>query len=634
MVLKKTFWATSLFLGLMFFSGCAKPAAWYGEVPVMKSDWDSYLNEIEEPARTDHLRKRNPYERLLRFYISNAMIYRDAQSRGYEARVSNHPEWNRYAKDALLDYLSGKWFRPSSRPSLSRAREATTLYRISFFSIPSPNTFPSSLHPETEGMLRAIQKDFDAGLSFEEVGRRHARGGFYPNFPPFDMGSSFGHFAEALSKKKPGDVVYARKLPGSYVWLKLLEKTEKSDAELASLLDESSGREAVRQNQVRDRLRLERDQITRGPDVIRYYDVFEKEKRKNLREDTVVALALGEALTYSVAAGKIFRGKPPSAAALAEAPDRGEEASGLSPQAFFIRLEELVGSVAEDKHYRSFAARDPGFLKLLETRRRDFITSRFADLYSSETALNPGEPSLASHLVWLRIRYPIELCPENLPAKLFPVEQRELARFRKERGDSALLRLRVDWDGSPGTELSRKALSILSEASVRVSEKKTPSPASLTRADRLLQKAFRQTDVRHFSQAIDFALRFHAAGDPLRTREWLQRSRATPDFDRVRFGGFLRTNEVKIALSAIEAAGFTGDPDFLPELLRMFVSAEYSPEIRCFAAEALGRLPDGGQIPDLRKRFNDGAELWGLRVSAGQAIENLTGEKLNVSNPK
>jgi len=183
-------------------------------------------------------------------------------------------------------------------------------------------------------------------------------------------------------------------------------------------------------------------------------------------------------------------------------------------------------------------------------------------------------------------------------------------------------------------ELERKALAVLVEAALQKKMRKTENASALARADLLLQKAFRQAEVRHFSKAVDFAFHFHAAGDILRTREWLQRSRATPDFERGRFSGFLRTNEVKIALSAIEAAGFTGDPAFVPELLGMFGSPGLSPEIRCFAAEALGRLPEAGQIPTLRKCFNDGSELWGVRMSAGQAIENLTGETLNLSSPK
>ncbi|MBL8995128.1 MAG: hypothetical protein JNM63_17405 [Spirochaetia bacterium] len=625
---------SAVLAALVLLSGCAKPAAWYGEHPVMKSDWDAFLSQVEEPARTDHLRKRGPYERLLRYFVSNAVIQRDAEVRGYERSVSNHPEWGAYAKEALLEYLSEEWFPASSRPSKARAREATTLYRISFFSIPSPNTFPDSLHPETEKVLAAIRKDFEAGLSFEEIGKRRASGGFYPSFPPFDTASSFGHFTEVLSGKKPGTVIREWKLPGSYVWLKLLEKTEKSGEELAALLEESSGREAVRQNLVRDRLRRERKKLAGSSTVVRYYDVFEKEKRKDLREDTVLALVDGEPLIYSVAAEKIFRGRAPSATAFAGALDKGGEAGGFSPETFFIRLEDLVVAAAEDRHYRDFAGRDAGFLRLMQRKRRDFITSRYADLYTSETSLDPSRPSFAAHLTGLRLRFPIELCPENLPAKLFPSEQRELARLRKDRGESALLRLRIEWDGSPAVDLERKALVILGDHSVQRKKGKTENPSVLTRADLLLQKAFRGEEVRRFSKAVDFALRFHAAGDILRTREWLQRSRATPDFDRRVYGGFLRTNEVKIVLSAIEAAGFMGDPAFMTDLLGMFGSQAATPEIRCFAAEALGRLPEGGQTSELRKCFSNSTELWGLRMSAGQAIENLTGENLNLSSPK
>ncbi len=628
-ILKPTvfLWLPFIFF-LGFLASCSEPLVYYGEKSVTQKEFSKYLKSLDEHARRDHLRSKVLYERLLRNYASNAMLLADIHERGLDQNLEGFPAFEAFSRETLYEYLIEKWFPAKKHISLSEARRATTLYRARIFYLPSPNYFPQSLHPETEKIRAGIQTDFAAGKEFVGIGKTWVPETSLPDFAPFDLGSPYAHFVDALENAEPGEIVRELKLPNSIVYLQLVEKTVKPKDELRRLLEEGNSREAIRQALIHDRLRRERNRVVQSDFIKRNYEIFVTNRRGDLREDSELFSAGGRRVTFHEAAEKIFSGMAPSASNFLLYLEKEDGIRGMSWNLFFRKLEDLAGTVAEERHYLQLALRDPSYQKSLRIKKETFLLAHYEALYERSKKSRTGMKNFPEHLKELNLRHPLEWCYDALPEKLFFAEKKDLKRLRKDRKETAWLRFKIRLDPSSGPALrdaGKKALAKMEGAK--------PNAAGLTRADLILQKAFRDPSIRSHGFAVESALSFRRLGDPLRAREWLTRSRAVSDFDPSGFSRLLRTNEDKIALAALEASGFMGDVDLVPALMDIAGSPVNSPERRCFAAESLGRLPDRGQIPLLRNILKDQKELWGLRMLAGQALQSLTGETFDLTQP-
>ena len=243
----------------------------------------------------------------------------------------------------------------------------------------------------------------------------------------------------------------------------------------------------------------------------------------------------------------------------------------------------------------------------------------------------------------LYAKAPVFIYTNNLPEKLFAAAQKSdrKAKKDKKKKEGSFIKKFISWltEKSP-EELEKEAIYILSKAG---KFKKTPNNTPkedreknfkkynemISKADSLLLEAYKKAEY-DLNFALKTADRYFNNDDFKKSRVWLVHSGKSPEYNADILINMLKTNNFKKIWNVIESMGYLKDRAYSAPLTELLDSTD-SIEIKCFCIESLGKLGDRKNIEVLSRYYTN--DIWGIRLLAGQALEQLTGNKYPVEMP-
>lgn len=465
---------------------------------------------------------------------------------------------------------------------------------------------------QVEQALSSPSADFNKLVAFYSEDTNNFTFGKWPNA---SLLNRYWFIVPWLEFATPGVTLKELKLPGSYVYIEYLEKIAKQPTEVKSLKNDPQLIRQIAQTtyQIKDHTR--RLEISKN-NLIRNYDLL-TQPNVDL-EKTIFSIKINkkEVTSYSIK----------QIAKEASWPDYILQSTNF--QGNLVQLANEIEQFALQKAYSVWSENFKNSSMLFTTLYNNSL-SEFA-----LRNLNELDPQANLKLMQRLKETPLEIIYQKLPKELFQseIEISLLNNKNKKQVDVKKSFSSLENEYKLISKISSNKKKQSESARKKTEEKLKEIEIRIEQINSNLDTKWSQEGYK-LTFATNVLFHYYNKNDMRRTKEWILKATRSTEYTHSYITNLYHNSDQKRKWLLLDSFGQIRKPEVTLFLSNILENANLANNIEdiCFAIESLGKHKKNESIEQLKKYYQH--EIWGVRLLAGQALENITGESFPVEMP-